>query len=117
MTSLHEGLLLALGLIAGLDAQLAAIVLRSLAVSGLACLFACGLGLLLGAWLGVSRFAPYEGFVSGPDASHSLDSFGRTRVLRGCSRVSAARLKSPRFRHFAAPERDDLFCGFRSCAV
>jgi ergothioneine biosynthesis protein EgtB len=64
-----------------------------------------------------SRFAPYEGFVSGPDASHSLDSFGRTRVLRGGSRVSAARLKSPRFRHFAAPERDDLFCGFRSCAV
>jgi tungstate transport system permease protein len=57
MTSLHESLLLALGLIAGLDAQLAAIVLRSLAVSGLACLFACGLGLLLGAWLGVSRFA------------------------------------------------------------
>jgi formylglycine-generating enzyme required for sulfatase activity len=64
-----------------------------------------------------SRFAPYEGFVSGPDASHTLDGLGRTRVLRGGSRVSAARLKSPRLRHFAAPERDDLFCGFRSCAV
>ena len=57
MTSLHESLLLALSLIAGLDEQLAAIVLRSLAVSGLACLLACSLGLLLGAWLGVSRFA------------------------------------------------------------
>ena len=64
-----------------------------------------------------SRFAPYEGFVSGPDASHTLDGLGRTRVLRGGSRVSASRLKSPRLRHFAAPERDDLFCGFRSCAV
>ena len=64
-----------------------------------------------------SRFVPYEGFVSGPDASYSLDGFGRSRVLRGGSRVSAARLKSPRLRHFAAPERDDLFCGFRSCAA
>lgn len=64
-----------------------------------------------------NRLAPYEGFVSGPDAQYSLGGFGRTRVLRGGSRVSAARLKSPRLRHFAAPERDDLFCGFRSCAV
>ena len=57
MTSLHESLLLAVGLVAGLDAQLVAIVLRSLAVSGLACLLACALGLLFGAWLAVSRFA------------------------------------------------------------
>ncbi|MES2481955.1 MAG: ABC transporter permease [Pseudomonadota bacterium] len=45
------------GLVASGDPMLAAIVARSLAVSALACLFACSVGLLLGAWLGVARFA------------------------------------------------------------
>jgi len=39
------------------DPVLLAIVGRSLAVSATACLLACGFGLLLGAWLAVSRFA------------------------------------------------------------
>ena len=39
------------------DPVLLAIVGRSLAVSGTACALACGLGLLLGAWLAVARFA------------------------------------------------------------
>ena len=47
----------ALQLIASLDTNLLAIVGRSLAVSAVACTLACGLGLLLGAWLGVARFA------------------------------------------------------------
>ncbi|MFW5328954.1 ABC transporter permease [Hydrogenophaga sp. ZJX-1] len=47
----------ALQLILSGDAGLWAIVLRSLAVSAMACLLACSLGLALGAWLGVSRFA------------------------------------------------------------
>ncbi|MDM0076591.1 ABC transporter permease [Variovorax sp. J2P1-59] len=38
------------------DPVLLAIVGRSLAVSATACLLACGFGLLLGAWLAVSRF-------------------------------------------------------------
>src|SRR5687767_9866089 len=46
----------ALELVAGADGQLWDIVARSLAVSGSACLVACGLGLVLGAWLGVARF-------------------------------------------------------------
>ena len=44
-------------LVTSSDPVLLAIVGRSLAVSGAACLLACGLGLLLGAWLGVARFA------------------------------------------------------------
>ncbi|MGH8829927.1 MAG: ABC transporter permease [Polaromonas sp.] len=44
-------------LIASFDPLLASIVLRSLAVSACACLLACSAGLLLGAWLGVARFA------------------------------------------------------------
>jgi tungstate transport system permease protein len=47
----------AFGLIADADPALLAIVGRSLAVSGTACLIACMLGLVLGAWLGVTRFA------------------------------------------------------------
>jgi tungstate transport system permease protein len=39
------------------DAGLMEIVLRSLAVSGLACAVGCVLGVALGAWLAVSRFA------------------------------------------------------------
>ncbi len=47
----------ALRLVAGLDPLLWSIVARSLAVSVTACAFACTGGMLLGAWLGVSRFA------------------------------------------------------------
>ena len=46
----------AFSLITSLDPTLAAIVARSLAVSACACAIASGGGLLLGAWLGVSRF-------------------------------------------------------------
>ncbi|OGB28664.1 MAG: ABC transporter permease [Burkholderiales bacterium RIFCSPLOWO2_12_FULL_61_40] len=44
-------------LLASLDPGLWAIVGRSLALSATACLLACSLGLVLGAWLGVARFA------------------------------------------------------------
>jgi len=46
----------ALQLIVSGDAGLWAIVTRSLAVSATACLLACSIGLLLGAWLAVARF-------------------------------------------------------------
>ena len=42
---------------------------------------------------------------------------GTMGVLRGASWVSPARCKHPRARRFAAPWRDVMFCGFRSCAV
>jgi tungstate transport system permease protein len=56
MPPLLESLSAAFGLMASLDPQLISVVLRSLAVSGLACLLACALGLPLGAWLAVIRF-------------------------------------------------------------
>jgi len=37
-------------------------------------------------------------------------------VLRGASWMTRARCKHPRSRRFVAPWRDELFCGFRSCA-
>jgi tungstate transport system permease protein len=57
MATLTDVATSALQLIADSDANLIAIVARSLAVSAMACVLACLVGLLLGAWLGVARFA------------------------------------------------------------
>jgi tungstate transport system permease protein len=57
MNSFQDTLARSLELIAGADPMLLSIVVRSLAVSGLACVIASVLGLVLGAWLGVARFA------------------------------------------------------------
>jgi tungstate transport system permease protein len=57
MNTFSESARTALQLIAGLDPMLWSIVGRSLAVSSVACALACGFGLVIGAWLGVSRFA------------------------------------------------------------
>jgi tungstate transport system permease protein len=57
MNTFQDSVVRALQLIAGADTMLLSVVARSLAVSGLACLIACTLGLALGAWLGVARFA------------------------------------------------------------
>jgi tungstate transport system permease protein len=56
LNTLFESAASALHLITSADPGLWAIVLRSLAVSALACALACSVGLLLGAWLGVARF-------------------------------------------------------------
>jgi tungstate transport system permease protein len=57
VTSFTDSISAALHLIVDMDSGLLTIVGRSLAVSGTACAIACGLGLVLGAWLGVARFA------------------------------------------------------------
>ena len=57
MNTFSDSVATALQLIAGADPMLVSIVVRSLAVSGLACAIACGAGVLLGAWLGIARFA------------------------------------------------------------
>jgi tungstate transport system permease protein len=56
MNAFSDSLTTALQLVVSGDAGLWAIVVRSLAVSATACLLACGVGLLLGAWLAVARF-------------------------------------------------------------
>jgi tungstate transport system permease protein len=57
MTTLSDSAAMALDLILSQDSTLLSIVGRSLSVSGTACLLACGFGLVLGAWIGVARFA------------------------------------------------------------
>jgi tungstate transport system permease protein len=57
LSSLSESFFTALLLLLQLDPMLWAIVARSLWVSVWACVIACGAGMVLGAWLGVARFA------------------------------------------------------------
>jgi tungstate transport system permease protein len=56
MNTFGESLARALELVAAADPQLTSIVARSLAVSGLACVLGCALGLVLGGGLAVARF-------------------------------------------------------------
>lgn len=43
--------------------------------------------------------------------------FGMARVQRGASFVTRSRMKHPKARMWALPERDDGFVGFRTCAI
>lgn len=64
-----------------------------------------------------SPFAPYPGFEPHPYRDYSAPWFDGRPVLRGASFATAARLRHPRYRNFFPAGRNDLFAGFRSCAV
>jgi gamma-glutamyl hercynylcysteine S-oxide synthase len=64
-----------------------------------------------------STFRPYPGFVADPWTEYSQPFFGVHKVLRGASFATRPRLRHTRFRRFAAPSHDAMFCGFRSCAL
>jgi iron(II)-dependent oxidoreductase len=67
-------------------------------------------------WMGTT-FRPYPGFVADPYRTYSEPWFGTHKVLRGASFATRARMKHPKYRNFYLPGRDDVFCGFRSCAA
>ena len=64
-----------------------------------------------------SPFTPYPGFVAHPYQDYSAPWFGSRRVLRGASFATQKRLHHLRYRNFYTPERNDIFAGFRSCAL
>jgi len=64
-----------------------------------------------------STFLPYPGFTPDPYEDYSQPWFGTHRVLRGASFSTPARLARPAFRNFYTPERGDVFCGLRTCAL
>ena len=64
-----------------------------------------------------SAFARYPGFVPHPYRDYSLPWFDGRPVLRGASFATAPRMKHPRYRNFFGAERNDIFAGFRSCAI
>lgn len=67
-------------------------------------------------WTG-STFFGYPGFAADPYRDYSEPWFGTHKVLRGASFATRARLQSPKYRNYFLPGRDDIFCGFRSCAL
>ena len=67
-------------------------------------------------WTG-STFRGFEGFKPDPYTDYSQPWFGNHKVLRGASFATRARMKSAKYRNFYLPQRDDMFCGFRSCAL
>jgi iron(II)-dependent oxidoreductase len=64
-----------------------------------------------------SPFEPYPGFAADAYLEYSAPWFGTHQVLRGASFVTQPRIRSPRYRNFFRPERDDIFAGFRTCAI
>ncbi len=64
-----------------------------------------------------STFLPYPGFLRDPYKEYSEPWFGTHKVLRGSSFATPAGVAHPRFRNFYTPERYDMFCGFRTCAL
>jgi ergothioneine biosynthesis protein EgtB len=64
-----------------------------------------------------SAFAPYPGFSADPYADYSQPWFHTHRSVRGGSILTRARMHHARYRNFYMPDRDDIFVGFRTCAV
>lgn len=64
-----------------------------------------------------TSFEPYPGF--SPDAyrEYSESAFGSHQVVRGASFATRLRMRSPKFRNFCLPQREDMFIGFRTCAL
>lgn len=62
-------------------------------------------------------FAPYAGFSADPYKDYSAPWFHTHRSVRGGSIVTRERMHHPRYRNFYLPDRDDVFVGFRTCAV
>jgi ergothioneine biosynthesis protein EgtB len=68
-----------------------------------------------------SPFEPYPEFEPGGShgrvASLSAPHFMTMQAVRGAAAHTPQRARHPRFRGFLLPERDDIFVGFRTCAL
>ncbi|HYP66882.1 MAG TPA: selenoneine synthase SenA [Thiobacillaceae bacterium] len=62
-------------------------------------------------------FAPYPGFSADRYRDYSMPWFHTHRSVRGGSFITRPRMHHPRFRNFYLPHRNDLFIGFRTCAL
>jgi EgtB-related family protein len=62
-------------------------------------------------------FTPYDGFVAHPYTEYSEPWFGTHKVLRGASHTTHSFLRHVNYRNFFTPERDDIYSGFRTCAL
>ncbi len=64
-----------------------------------------------------STFLPYAGFTAGPYKEFSEPWFHTRKVLRGGSFATRCRLLRNTCRNYFPPDRQDVWAGFRTCAV
>lgn len=62
-------------------------------------------------------FAPFPGFAADPYEDYSKPWFGSRKVLRGGGWATSVRIGRATYRNFFPPDRNDIFAGFRTCAV
>jgi len=65
-----------------------------------------------------TSFYPFPGFVVDyPYKEYSAPWFGYRKVLKGGSWATRSRLACNKYRNFFPPDRNDVFAGFRTCAL
>ena len=64
-----------------------------------------------------SDFTPFPGFAPDPYEDYSQPWFGSRKVLRGGCWATSDRIARPTYRNFFPPGRNDIFGGFRTCAL
>ncbi len=62
-------------------------------------------------------FGPYPGFTPDMYQDYSQPLFGNTKVLRGGAWTTRGRMIRTTWRTYYGPERNDVFAGFRTCAL
>lgn len=62
-------------------------------------------------------FRPYPGFSPDPYRDYSQPWFGDHKVLRGGCFVTRSRMIRAAYRNFYKPDRNDVWAGFRTCAL
>ena len=64
-----------------------------------------------------TTFGPYPGFTPDMYADYSQPLFDKTKVLRGGCWATRARLIRNTWRNYYGADRNDVFAGFRTCAL
>ncbi len=64
-----------------------------------------------------TTFAPYPGFTPDMYRDYSQPLFGSTKVLRGGCWATRGSMLRNTWRNYYGPDRNDVFAGFRTCAV
>ncbi len=67
-------------------------------------------------WI-ADTFEPYPGFVADMYEDYSQPLFGKTKVLRGGAWATRSRMIRNSWRNYYGADRNDVFAGFRSCAL
>lgn len=63
------------------------------------------------------NFDAYPGFEIDPYDTYSAPSFGQQKVLRGGCWVTRSRVIRNTWRNFYTPDRNNIYAGFRTCAL